>query len=351
MAHIVHSTKNLKRIQTKSGPRWYDTAEGKYAKYEPLEHLSIESFPDKGLRCYRKKDEYFKIELKKNKVIIEEGNADLPDAKLIKDFTNKEAAFKFYRTSILRKIKKGFRSWEQNFSNEEPNSKVLGKWGSKVISSNVKSLWKKKHTLKKRRIKSNKIVVPKGYIELSQELTEELESAIGHLAEFIKQGKRTKAIKDIRDSVKKHRIYQSIQYKVNYALDQYEEKGIPCAKWSLKKGHKLSKHLNPGTEPNTRIIKIKNLRVIMMVTREMLRVIRGLLRHHDPRNAEEVKWQGRKHRMGPILMRPKKKPTIRFFREGVEVYKQTQNVVRQLFVKKPQLYHIFPELRSLIYSR
>ena len=345
MTHIVHSTKNLKRIQTKSGPRWFDTTKGKYAKYQPLDTLSIEK-PEDGLRCFRKKKDYFKIDIKNKTVTIEEGSEEEPGAKLVKEFTSKEAALKFYKKSIIKKMKRGYRSWAQDF--ESNKSKELGRWGSKVLSDNVKSLWKKRYRVKKHKSKSEIKSVPPGCFELDLEMTERLESVINHLAEFIKQGKRTKAIKDIRDSVKKHRIYQSIQYKVNCALDQYEEKGIPCAKWALKKGHKLSRHLENGTKPNTKILKFSNFRVIMMVTRAMLRVIGGLLRHHDPRNAEEVKYQGRKHRHGPILMRPKKKPTIRFFKEGMQVYGATIKTIKELFYQRPELYQKLPEFRGII---
>lgn len=338
MPNVVHSLKGLKRVHTPAGPRWYDMRKGMYAKYVPP--CQIRAAKPEGLKSYYKKNNYFKIEIKEEKaVIIQEGGPDREATKLVKDFLTAEEALDYYKCEILKKIKEGYRNWEPQNS-QKP--KKIGKWG-KVVSQHMASFWAKRH--KKNNDDEDEEVdrpapkfrLPFGYVEITKTMANKIEKVLGHLAEFIKQGKRTKAIKDIRDLVKSKKIYSSIQYKVNFALDQYEEKGILYARTALKKGNKLTAHIKPGSSDEKVIVKASNLKRILSFAVVMLRVLKGLLVYHDARDPWMVKMMGRKGRTGPILLRPKRVHTLRFFNEGREVYLNSISVLNEFRTTYPRV--------------
>lgn len=336
MSNIVHSLKGLKRVQTPAGPRWYDTKKGMYAKYIPLAQVKREN--PEGTKVFYRKKEFFEINIKEAKVTITEGSEN-NKIKFVKEFLSEAEATDFYKSTILAKIKIGYRNWKPIF--EEKKEKENGKWGSKVISSSISNFWQKRDgSRKKKSIKKNNnksFEVPFGYIEITKDSAEKIEKIIGHLAEFIKQGKRTKAIKDVRYLIKSKKIYSSIQYKLNYALDQYEEKGLLYAKACLKKGNKLSAHLKPGRDDFHYIVKFANLRRLINFTLMMLKILKGLLIYHDTRDPQLVKMLGRKNQGGPILLRPKKIHTLRFFNEGREVYSKSISILREFNTSHPRV--------------
>lgn len=254
----------------------------------------------------------FKIVLSNNNQVESVEQAETGENKTIRVFQDSSSAVSYCRELFLLKMKDGYKDWTAK-------KKQPGK-------SRIKLYRRKRPDSAPKEQRLEDIVVPEGYIEIDKDLADQIEKIASLLAEFMKQSKRTKAIKDIRDLMKSKKIYSSIQYKVNYALDQFEEKGILLAKWSLKKNNKVSRLYEPSNSGMV-MIKATNLKIIICAVIEMIKILKGLLVYHDGRSPEQVKLMGRKGN-GKILIRPKRLPTIRFFEEGKDLYYSSVKIIK-----------------------
>jgi hypothetical protein len=318
--------KNLILKKTPAGLRWYDTSKGRYVKVKNRKYQMPE-----GMVSYHKGEEYFKIEVdKENKLITYEGeNGNLQETKTIREFEDKDSVTSFYRGLIKDKNREGFRNWNWSIKEDvEEKSKIKGVFGSRLISKKIKFHRKSKKKEVGKEKKLEKTEVPDGYVEIDKDLSEKFEKISCHLAEFMKQSKRTKAIRDIRNNVKNIGLYKSIQYKVNFALDQFEGTGIDQAKWALKKNNRISR-LAMTSNDGMVMIKATNLKIFLESIVIMIKVLRGLLIYYDPRSPEEVKRMGRKGG-GKILLRPKRVTVQRFFREGADLFQESVGTIEEL---------------------
>jgi hypothetical protein len=267
-------------------------------------------------------------------LIIKEKSSDQkPSVKKLK-FKSKKGLNKYISIYVKKKIKAGFSTWQHKETTVDENS----------VSTNVEeSSSENEDNNEEKNTESNDdenneevedtlsyrepVEIPDGFIEVKKDFAEKIDETMSLLAAFMKQAKSTGAIRNIRNMVKNYQCYKPIQYKINVALDHFDDKGIPVAKWSSQKGNRLINLMSPSNDQCV-MIKASNLKIIFGAMKDMVWVLEGLIQYYDTRSHAEVQMTKRKMG-GKILLRPKLKPVIRFFVEGIELKNRTILLVRE----------------------
>lgn len=287
----VNSMEGLKRVQTKAGGRWYDIRTGKFVR---LEVKARDPFEDRVANLAMGTSR-FVIELKDKSVKIHritEGKEE----KLKKVFDSEEQALEAFQGLVASKIRSGYREWSYKARKRRigPSAKI----------ANIMRTRKKQARADKPLVH---IEVPPGYIEIAKSVIKRFDDAIGHSAEFVKLSK--KSIKDLRKVIKAKK-YQNVEYMITVALDSFEDKTLTYARWARKRQNQITRLVREGNAPNY-MIKKSNMSSILDVAKEIVGGIGALVKYED-------------------ILKPRRKPTIRFLEEAKKVYYDGARSIREI---------------------